>query len=106
MDSPKIIFEGLKTPLICSCCGKIIDLEKESPMINLDPGCNNYPVAPDEPAEIYLECMECFLPLDIPERLNTFIDERLESWGGCISPQERDTFWEALRLFLSETGGN
>lgn len=102
MAPPKIFFEGLETPLVCGCCGKVIDLEKESPVINFEPGFRNYPVAPDEPAEIYLECLECYLPIDVPERLETLIDDQLELIDGTIDLDERQAFWEALRLWIGE----
>jgi hypothetical protein len=104
LNSPKIIFEGLETPMVCACCGKTIDLEKESPIICLDPGFRNYPISPDEPAEIYLECLDCHLPLDIPEKLQTLVDKELEIIESCCSLEERDAFWRALRTHI-ENGG-
>lgn len=102
MKPPKILFEGMETPLICSCCGKIIELEKESPIIRFEQGFQNYPIAPDEPSEIYLECLECYLPIEVPERLESLIDEQLEVIKGTIDLDERNAFWKALKLYLGE----
>lgn len=52
--------------LTCFNCGALLD-EKwnrqenndEVGILHIDPGRNNYPREPDEPAQLYFECIEC-----------------------------------------------
>jgi hypothetical protein len=52
--------------LTCYNCGEILAEAYSAGVtgdkvgvLHIDPGTRNYPVAPDEPAELYFECLKC-----------------------------------------------
>lgn len=64
-DIISVMNRYIKTPFVCFECGNDfrdvwINGSKPLAVLMFDPGSSNYPVAPDEPASFYFECIECY----------------------------------------------